>query len=90
MGLRYFVSVMSTLCLYIDNTVLLFFRGDNTLNGLGKSQPESEVPLTGDPEADADIMAFMKARQKVLQQSKAFQKIIFLLNFKTFQFAQIL
>lgn len=25
--------------------------------------------LTGDPQADADIMAFMKARQNILQQS---------------------
>ena len=26
------------------------------------------IPLTGDPKADADIMAFMRARQHIAQQ----------------------
>lgn len=30
----------------------------------------SEVPLTGDPEADADILAFMRARQRVSASAK--------------------
>jgi hypothetical protein len=28
----------------------------------------SSIPLTGDPKADADIMAFMRARQHIAQQ----------------------
>ena len=31
-----------------------------------------EIPLTGDAKADADIMAFVKARQNLLKQSKTF------------------
>ena len=34
------------------------------------SQSSTGVRLTGDPQADADIMAFVKARQNILQQSK--------------------
>ena len=39
--------------------------------------------LTGDPQADADIMAFVKARQNILQQGisfyswKDFLKVLF-------------
>ena len=35
------------------------------------SQSSTGVRLTGDPQADADIMAFVKARQNILQQSKS-------------------
>ncbi|XP_076441935.1 kinesin-like protein KIF6 [Babylonia areolata] len=41
--------------------------GTFTMNQ-GNASKAQEIPLTGDPEADADIMAFMKARQKVLTQ----------------------
>ena len=34
------------------------------------SQSGSGLRLTGDPQADADIMAFVKARQNILQQSE--------------------
>ena len=34
------------------------------------SQSGSGMRLTGDPQADADIMAFVKARQNILQQSE--------------------
>ncbi|XP_070179968.1 kinesin-like protein KIF6 isoform X2 [Littorina saxatilis] len=40
--------------------------GTFTMNA-GKQNGGGDIPLTGDAEADADIMAFMTARQKVLQ-----------------------
>lgn len=33
-----------------------------------KSENHSSIPLTGDKRADADIMAFIKARQNLLQR----------------------
>ncbi|NWH66908.1 KIF6 protein, partial [Geococcyx californianus] len=33
-----------------------------------RSPPSSSVPLTGDSQADADILAFIKARQNILQK----------------------
>lgn len=32
--------------------------------------PRSSIPLTGDPKADADILAFYKARQKLIREFK--------------------
>jgi len=32
--------------------------------------------LTGDPQADADIMAFVKARQNILQHSKCILSVL--------------
>jgi len=29
-----------------------------------------DIPLTGDPDADADIMAFIQARQKLAQRGR--------------------
>ena len=45
----------------LDNKIWLCFRSSHSSSG---------VRLTGDPQADADIMAFVKARQNILQQSK--------------------
>ncbi|KAL3874319.1 hypothetical protein ACJMK2_037350 [Sinanodonta woodiana] len=36
------------------------------------SHSSSGIPLTGDPKADADIMAFIKARQNILQKTSSF------------------
>ncbi|NWR70976.1 KIF6 protein, partial [Centropus unirufus] len=33
-----------------------------------RTEPSSSVPLTGDSQADADILAFIKARQNILQK----------------------
>lgn len=39
--------------------------------GLPKPRSDSGgLPLTGDAKADADIMAFVKARQNILRQAK--------------------
>jgi len=32
----------------------------------------SDIPLTGDPDADADIMAFVQARQKLAHRGTPF------------------
>lgn len=47
-----------------------FHNENNVFPVTCRSAPEKpkvagKMPLTGDPEADADIMAFMKARQRV-------------------------
>lgn len=31
---------------------------------------KNNIPMTGDPKADADIMAFIKARQNILRKGK--------------------
>ncbi|ESO96459.1 hypothetical protein LOTGIDRAFT_115944 [Lottia gigantea] len=60
-----------------DNTNNLdSYRSNDSHNNKSKlqSSPPSnqtnDIPLTGDPTADADIMAFIKARQNLLQKSK--------------------
>ena len=35
-----------------------------------ETSPRSSIPLTGDPKADADILAFYKARQKLIREFK--------------------
>lgn len=39
---------------------------------LSQEKPEGPggIPLTGDPQVDADIMAFVRARQNILRQGK--------------------
>lgn len=46
--------------------------GQRKLPGLHKSRSDSGsgLPLTGDAKADADIMAFVKARQNILRQAQ--------------------
>ena len=36
-----------------------------------RSDSGSGLPLTGDAKADADIMAFVKARQNILRQGRS-------------------
>lgn len=49
------------------------------LDSVSNSKPSSAggIPLTGDAQADADIMAFVNARQNVLKQSTQFFTIVF-------------
>ncbi|KAL8592600.1 hypothetical protein ACOMHN_026530 [Nucella lapillus] len=45
-------------------------EGTFTTNSQGNTGSAEEVPLTGDPQADADIMAFVRARQKLMAQKQ--------------------
>ena len=39
-------------------------------NSSREIDPKASIPLTGDPRADADILAFYKARQKLIRELK--------------------
>lgn len=43
-------------------------KGWSTPNKVEKTNVPVDIPLTGDPEADADIIAFMEARRKALSR----------------------
>lgn len=52
------------------------YRNKGVVAGGGKSlgspgdSSKASIPLTGDPRADADILAFYKARQKLIREFK--------------------
>lgn len=43
---------------------------DSRVSSNGERPKSSGLRLTGDPDTDDDIMAFMKARQEILKRSK--------------------
>ena len=45
-------------------------KGDSGGHSLSHPSKASSIPLTGDPRADADILAFYKARQKLIREFK--------------------
>ena len=52
------------------STVCYRDKGDSGGHSLSPPSKASSIPLTGDPRADADILAFYKARQKLITEFK--------------------